>query len=397
MARDNSTYSRSWVGTIGQVGVKPDPMVASNDAMKRFNQAFPVNPNRQEEDGTVVPRNDAAYAVMPPEYNPQTYVQAAATDAAKPAVEYKPPVDPGPVVDSSATEPRGPVSQAVGAQPREPAAGVSTVPGRPDARFELAMMAAKEQQAAQARGDAMRANANWAQAWTQQRDAESAARVANFRATNGADMVLRGGNPEQRQAILADQAAANARLSGANAALTQASNAPVQQRNFVQEAVTEEQMRDGRLNTAQARATGAITQQQQQLKLEEQKRINEVGSQLAAAKTPEERESLQQKLLAMLGKDPRDGTKVLPISMPDRTNEMGAVMKGGQGIVVMEPGKPPQIIGFGEGGTPQQGAGAPTQIPIAAVEMLKQQRNDPKAIAEFEAKYKVPASQYLSK
>ncbi len=67
-------------------------------------------------------------------------------------------------------------------------------PVDPLAGTDARLAAAQVLQGQQQNNAALQGNANWAQAWTAQRDAETNARSAKQRSTDGADMVLAGGN-----------------------------------------------------------------------------------------------------------------------------------------------------------------------------------------------------------
>jgi hypothetical protein len=393
MALDD--YRRSQRGTITQPGSFVSSFERSNQALREAFARNPVIPNTapgvrpqndfDEAPGVPTPPSPSPSAVQSGDVNktyglptgqpaaPATSPQLAQLDAINAPQRT-------PVVTPEATSPRGPVQAAVGAQttapttqPTPPAppptqqpqqafvsaamGGQQNLPPQPLARTELDMIRAREQQDAQSRNDAMQRGINYASAWDAQRKAEGEARVANFRATNGADMILAGGTPEQKQAIIQQQQIANARLAGANANLVAATQ-PGPQRNYIQEAAQGAQLReqsiagaDARLNSQDARTTGALTrqgmeinQQTAQQKLEQEKRISDASAKLLAAKTTDEREFLQQSIITMLGKDPKDGFKVMPYTLPPTTNEFGQIVPGGQGVVYIEPGKPPQII-----------------------------------------------------
>jgi hypothetical protein len=157
----------------------------------------------------------------------------------------------------------------------------------------------------------MTRNANSADAWIRQRDAESNARVANFRATDGADMVLAPNNrgyAAQRQAILAGQTNANAALKDANAGVITANQPPAA--NALNQGVAVEGAITGATD-AQAKATAAKAQGviagavsgEQEAKAKQQKNLTDLGAKLAAEKDPKKRQALQETILTMLGKE----------------------------------------------------------------------------------------------
>lgn len=376
----NDYYSRGQSGLISVAAENhraqmDEQLRASQAAQQRYFADNPVKPNPPPPSrplpGRAAPvasdMSTAADALMPPEYRaPVTdtpgnpYVPPPQVNA-QPIQPIPQPPQMKPLVASEVLQVRGPVQSAV-----QSSAGPNTSirDANEAARAELNVMRAREAQDGQSRMNAMLQNANQADAWTDRQKAEGEARAANFRAANGADMILRGGNPEQKQAIIQQAAMANANLAGATARQT-AANQPLPQRNFIQEAVQGEgaiegsaTARDNRLTAATNRAGAAIGQQSEQQKLDQQKRISEASSKLLEAKTPEEREQLQQSILTMLGKDAKDGTRVVPISMPDSTNEMGAVMKGGQAVAVISPDGKVQIVKMGDNGQ-QPGAATP--------------------------------------
>lgn len=242
-------------------------------------------------------------------------------------------------VDQYATWPVAPTTAAPEAKPsvakEVPAETAPEPSARPLAAQTIARtfgdaQRAREAQDFQARQQAMLANAQWAGAWRENEAARRAAQVAAFRATNGADMVLAGGNPayeQQRQAIIADAVAKGALAGEAGKNLRAAEVGLVPPRNYIDEygrlaggeaAAT---TAAGHLLTGQAAGTVAgsrVTEANARAELEQaqaiglklnaeqHRRVLDLGAKLAAAKTPEEQTRLRQAMYAMLGKDARE-------------------------------------------------------------------------------------------
>ena len=191
-------------------------------------------------------------------------------------------------------------------------------------RDELAMYGARDRADQQGRIQAMGANANWASDWRAQRDAESNARVANWRATNGADMVLAGGNPAyegQRIGILGAVHDANARLSAADANL-QKSQAGLTgpPRNYIDEmAKSQASVGAGMLargrnaeDLAKASLAGPTAEGIQaetrvkKLTADQHQLLLDLGVKMGTAKTPADARMFERQMLALVGKTGKD-------------------------------------------------------------------------------------------
>lgn len=176
----------------------------------------------------------------------------------------------------------------------------------------------------QSRNQAMAAHAAQAGAWTDRNRAESEARVARFRATNGADMILapeNSGYDEQRQAIMVDAAQKGAAAetargaynqAGVNASFAGARNPVVEgtiqseaaNRNLLAQeaAANQENMRP--LQTQESRQRIAGMEQANQmggLQLAGAQRESGLMDQISKAKTTEERTALLDALIGMRG------------------------------------------------------------------------------------------------
>ncbi len=223
---------------------------------------------------------------------------------------------PEAVATARSTMGSGPVSSAADATPM-------LAPGEsyPGQNANKAAMNIGNAQNEQRLGDAINFNAAQARHdaavpdYGQRQRDESAARVAKFRATDGADMVLAGKNrgyDAQRAGIVAAAAGTAGKVAQNNAAVLAPGPQPIQ-RNVVGEEIAKQGMvtKAGE-ESAQAANRGLLTQ----ASLASSKVANEgtaldnkqkaamasATEALSSAKTPEERATAQQNLLALHGK-----------------------------------------------------------------------------------------------
>ena len=221
-------------------------------------------------------------------------------------------------------------------------------------RDELAMYGARDRADEQGRIQAMGANANLAAAWTAQRDAESKARVANWRATNGADMVLASSGKQyegQRAGILAEQAGANADLKIANENLLKAQGGLTgQPRNYIDEAArsmnAEGVSTASRARTTEAQGSfaahtgeGALHKAQAEgfkISNEQHRKIMELSDAMGKTTNPQEIQKLERQMLALAGKSP-DNWGIERINDADQIVN-GLPVKGAQRLFLYNKG-----------------------------------------------------------
>lgn len=280
---------------------------------------------------------------------------------------------------------------------RDPRGGVSAVPGNPDARRELAALnqrgvirdAVNEQDRRNGFQDSLE-TARRQQLSFDATNAEQAARVAAFRARDGADMVLatenRGYN-KQRNQIIGEAIAADAAAKGLRA---QSREIAKPAGNILNETIAGEDAVNRSLTGDVARQRGVIEAAAGREKLDQQKRINQLGNVLAtAAPGSPAHTKASQALLSILGKDKPDQYKLHVVQRPDRMGEGMNVLRGGQDLVIVGPDGRPQIVPLG---TSEAERPTPPQNHVTALQQ------NPKLKAEFEKKYGAgSADQYLNK
>lgn len=294
---------------------------------------------------------------------------AAAAERAKVAVSA-PAAAPAlaPRIDESALRPR---IEDAGNGVRVPqgtgiiseAASGSAGPAR-DYGTELRAMQARDAQSAQTAYAQNAAGNRAAQNSFDAANAAQAARVSNFRATQGADVVLateNSGYDQQRGAIIA-QAAADKKVAGELAGNARADGiaSTANTQDFAKEnALAQEGITRSRI-AGVAEQRDVIGAQAEKLKLEQQKRINDLSSTITNETDPKKREAATKNLLALMGKDPKKNFQALPISLPDTVDPTtGAVMKGGQAIAIVGEDGSREIVKM------DGGAGATKGDPIA--------------------------------
>lgn len=258
----------------------------------------------------------------------------------------------------------------------------SDIRARYDARI------AAENQDAQSGLTTMRSQAQAAQSSYDAANAEQAARVAEFRAANGADMILRGGTKLQKQTIIGNAAAARSRADAAagRASALNASANTAGSRNFIAEnALSQEGI--NRAATAAADATRATSDAQSNTiagevakqKLDQQRQIAKLSQVLASSGDPAARKRAHETILAMLGKDKPEQYKLHVVNRPDTMSADGmTVLRGGQTLAVQGPDGKVEVLDVDkmDGAKKRGGGGKP--LPQTLAEYVAAMRADPR-------------------
>jgi len=271
-------------------------------------------------------------------------------------------------------------------------------------RADLAARRAAEDMGQQQKIQAMQANANWASAWGEKRDAQNAADMARFRATSGADMVLASGSSEyegQRQAIRDAATQTNARLGIANADLQKAqAGLTGPPRNYIDEfgklqTADKERMNAESLKTtagarvteANARATEAGAKSELEraqaigitLNNDQHRKILDLSSKMFTG-NPDEAAKAERSIRTLLGKN-SDRYEIKPLGGGSVVNASGfpEVQPQTLAIVDKETG---QAVEFKAGG------GAAKGPPASADRIAELKKNDtPQMRAYFDQAY----------
>lgn len=233
-------------------------------------------------------------------------------------------------VEAQAPAPEGVISAAAGSV----SPGVSVVPGNPNYKAEYAAMRAQERQDMadlnEARARALALDNARYDAYYAKIAADNAARgvwkpsVFDQMITHAStvDDRPRGGDAGR---VIQSAAAPAASEFTRQANLLSQKASP---RNFVQEAADAEK-------AGIARASMGTAQQIEQIKLDQQKRLNDLGSKLAAAQDPKERERLSSSILALLGKDKPEEYQVIHVPGAESIGPDGITKLKGQDSVIL--------------------------------------------------------------
>lgn len=321
--------------------------------------------------------------------------------AAAPA--YKPQVSTEGAIIRRAVESDAPQSDPTQSYPAHPLQATPTMyQGDPNvirARYDATIAASD--QAAQDRLTAMRSQGQAAQASYDAGIAKREADVAAFAARNGADMILRGGNKQQKQAILDHAVAMRNR---AEAAAGRASDLGVAANNagtrnlvgdnaLAQEGINRATIAGADVARANVDAqTGLITNAVAQQKLEQQRQISKLSQVLASSSAdPGARKRAQDTILTLLGKDKPDQYKLHVVQRPDTLGPDGmTVVRGGQDLVMVGPDGRPEVVKIDQAaGKEKKSVGKP--VPDTLAEYIAAMRADPRnakfSDAELAAEY----------
>ena len=167
--------------------------------------------------------------------------------------------------------------------------------------------------------------------WSQSGIADEEGKIAAFRAAKSADAALQAAQPGMDQAAM--------RENGAN------QRATMQEQGATNRAGMQERGANSRFGQAQGIALSRLAMDQEQTGF--QTRRSAQSEQLSNVlldpnATPEQRKVAQRSLSALSGKSSADRMQV--VNLPDTTNELGAVIKGGQAMVrTLEDGTVEQV------------------------------------------------------
>lgn len=242
------------------------------------------NPVGTEYSGTPIQIHDSATVPRPP------------TD--QPSAKESPGLDPNTTYSQTAP---GPVTAAARTLDAEQPQSISGV--KPDYNAQIQLANAQDKQFLADRStDAARVAAA-----PSSRDIErmqSELRVSKFRSQNLATDFAGGiGKRSKYAAKLAGDAVQGDTAMVQQAQAQNAAAAVPTQRNYVQDAVAQQEaLAKGQLAQG-ALAQGQVATQEGQLKVQQQQQINKIGALLAAAKTPEEQAQHSRTLAALMGKE----------------------------------------------------------------------------------------------
>lgn len=341
---------------INAAGIGPEfggePTIASAVAKPTFGIGGSIDYGAEFNPPSAAPAPAASVATG----SPPAVAQPAAP-APTPAPQAQ---GAGPVITPEALRPRTPDFQTDASQP-------SIADVNRDARAQLDILNARSEQNIREGNANDRARTAEYGGRLDAQAADQAARVARFRATNGADMILapeNSGYDGQRVAIVkgaeaAEKAAAETRAQSVAAGIPRPDT-----RNLQAEAIAG--------NDAVARSAAATSDQQksqigtavQREKLAQEKRMNELGSILQNEKDPAKLEQAKSAMLTLLGKDKPDQWKLHVVQRPDTLAADGfTVIRGGQDLVTMGPDGKTQVVPM-PGGAGAAGAAPAKQYPV---------------------------------